>query len=50
MYLSVTQKVVVNDWLFTLFDAAPANHQDLADIVLTSPLTDAVNLVSLDID
>ena len=50
MNVSVTQEVIVYDWFRSLDDTVSANHQNLTDIVLTSPLTDAVYFVGLYID
>ena len=50
MNLSVTEEVIVNDWLFALLDTITAYHQNFTDIVLTSPFTYAIDFIRLDID
>ena len=50
MDVGVAQQLVVNLRFRAIGDAVTANHEDFADVVLPSPLTDIVHLVGLEVD
>ena len=50
MDVGVTQQLVVDGWFRTLGNAVTADHEYLADVVLSSPLPHFVDLVGLDVD
>ena len=50
MDICVAQQFVVDGWLCAVGDAVTADHEDFADVVLPSPLTDIVDFVGLEVD
>ena len=50
MDIGVAQQFVVDEWFRAVGDAAAAEHEDFADVVLPSPLTDVVDFVGLEVD
>lgn len=50
MDICVAQQFVVDGWLCAVGDAVTADHEDFADVVLPSPLTDIADLVGLEVD
>ena len=50
MDVGVAQQLVVNLRFRAVGDAVTTNHEDFADVVLSSPLTDVVDFVGLEVD
>ena len=50
MDIGIVQQFVVDERLSAVGDAVTAYHEDFADVVLPSPLTDIADLVGLEVD
>ena len=50
MDVGAVEEFIVDSWLSGVAQAVAAQHQYLADVVLSSPLADVTQLVGFDID